>query len=418
MLAALTLAACDPEKTPISGTRIPVVNYASSLTPDRDAKDIDVHLPLSEIGRDWPQAGGEADHVMPNFSIPETLSPFWTASTNSGGDTKLLASPIVAEGTAYVLDTYGNVTAIETHSGNTLWEAPVTTHDGPFLGGGLAYGQGKVFVTSPHAEALALDAKTGQIMWRVPMPSPVRAAPTFANDRLYILTISNQLEVLNAENGAPLWNHVGITEYAGLLGTTSPAVANGVVIVPYSSGEIYALKTENGHQLWTQTLTTTRRPDSLSSLSHIKALPIVGQNMVVIVGHNQKMAVYDLRRGEKLWERRIGGTRTPAVIGDFIFMISSLNELLCLTLKHGQVVWIKKLPSDPDSPHKVIWEGPLVAGGKLYLTNISGELVSFDPTTGGRISSLDLASSFVLPPFSAQEILYLLSQDGNLIALH
>src|SRR3990167_1600043 len=98
ILAALTVAACDPEKIPISGVRVPVVNYASSLQPDADAKDIEVYLPLSEIGRDWPQAGGEADHVMPNFSISETLSPFWTTSIDSGGDAKLLASPIVAEG--------------------------------------------------------------------------------------------------------------------------------------------------------------------------------------------------------------------------------------------------------------------------------------------------------------------------------
>ena len=109
------------------------------------------------------------------------------------------------------------------------------------------------------------------------------------------------------ETGKALWNHAGITEFAGLLGIASPAISNGVVVVTYSSGEIFALKAENGHQLWTETLSSTRRPDSLSSLSHIRSLPVVDKNNVIIIGHNQKMASYDLRRGARNWDVTLEG---------------------------------------------------------------------------------------------------------------
>ncbi len=419
LLAALTLVACDAEKIPITGTRIPVVNYESSVKVDEEAKDVSLALPLSEMGRDWAQAGGGADHAMPNFSLKESIDPLWTVSIGSGnGEGRFLSSPIVANGVIYALDTYGNITALDASAGSILWQVNISPEgqQTPIIGGGLAYGQDKIFVTSPHAEVLAFDAKTGNRLWRYAMPSPVRAAPTFDEGRLYVLTISNHLEVLDAEKGTSLWNHAGITEHAGLLGTASPAVSKGVVVVTYSSGEIYALKAENGHQLWTETLSTTRRPDSLSSLSHIKALPVIYKNMVIIIGHNHKMAAYDLRRGERLWERHIGGTRTPAVIGDFIFMINSHNELLCLTRKHGQVVWVKKLGSDFESPHKVVWEGPVVAGSKLYLVNVGGDLVSFDPATGEVLRSRQLGVSLSLPPFVAQDTLYLLTNEGDLMA--
>jgi hypothetical protein len=79
------------EKIPITGTRIPVVNYESSVKADGDAKDISLILPLSEMGRDWPQAGGGADHVMPNFLIKEPFTPLWTASIGAGnGEGRLL----------------------------------------------------------------------------------------------------------------------------------------------------------------------------------------------------------------------------------------------------------------------------------------------------------------------------------------
>lgn len=418
-LAALALAACDAKKIPITGTRVAIVDYESSVKVDADAKDTNVILPLSELGRDWPQAGGGAAHVMSHYSLKETLEPQWTVSIGSGGgDGRFLSSPIVNEGIIYALDTSGNVTALQSVSGEILWTMDISPEGRrtSIIGGGLAYGADKIFVTSPHAEVLALEAKSGKILWRFPTQSPVRAAPTFADGRLFVLTISNQLEVLDVEKGERLWDHAGITEYAGLLGTASPAVAKGVAIVTYSSGEVYALKTENGHQLWTETLSATRRPDSLSALSHIRALPVIDQNVVIVIGHNHKMATYDLRRGEKLWERSIGGTRTPAVLGGFIFMVNSHNELLCLTRDYGQVVWIRKLDSDPEHPYKVIWEGPIVANNKLYLVNTRGALVALDPTNGKTLSERQLNSPVSLPPFVAQETFYLLTDEGEIIA--
>ncbi|MBP9692586.1 MAG: PQQ-binding-like beta-propeller repeat protein [Alphaproteobacteria bacterium] len=418
-LSALALVACDPTKVPITGTRVDVVNYESSVKVDAETKGMTIVLPLPEMGHDWPQMGGDPAHATPNVSLNETLAPQWTASIGSGaGEGRFLSHPILAEGILYAMDTYGQVSALKVDSGDVLWSTDISpeSHGSAIIGGGLAYGGGKVFVTSPHAEVLALEAATGKILWRLATPSPVRAAPTLAKGRLFVLTISNQLEVIDAETGNRLWNHAGITEHAGLLGTASPAVSNGVVVVTYSSGEIYALKAENGHQLWTETLSSTRRPDSLSSLSHIKAFPVIDKDKVIIIGHNQKMAAYDLNRGERLWERHIGGTRTPAVVGGYVFMINSHNELLCLTRNHGQVVWVRKLDSDQEHPYKVVWNGPQVAGNKLYVVSQGGNLIAVDPTTGKNLSNLQLDVPVSLPPFVAQETLYILNDDGDVTA--
>ena len=401
------LTACSPEKIPLTGERIAVVDYESSIKVDAEAKNHSVSLPLLERNENWAQMGRESNHVMPNLSLPGSLQPQWTASVGYGdGAGRLLSTPIVNEGVLFALDTYGTVSALHAATGEAIWRADIAPEgkDSDIIGGGLAYGDGKVFVTSPHAEVLALNAKSGEILWRFPTQSPVRAAPTYHDGRLYVLTISNMLTVLNGETGKQVWEHAGITEFAGLLGTASPAVSKGVVIVTYSSGEIYALKADNGYQLWTETLSSTRRPDSLSALSHIRAMPVIDNNKVIIVGHNQKMAVYDLRRGERVWERSIGGTRTPAVSGDYIFMVTTHNELLCLTRDYGEVVWVTK------------WEGPLIAGNKLYLVGANGEMVVIDPKTGKILSRQNLASSLSLPPIVAQDTLYILTDEGDITA--
>lgn len=417
--AAFALTGCNATKIPITGERISVVNYENSVKVDAETKDKNISLALAEIGGEWPQVGGGASHAMAHCSLREMLEPQWSVSIGSGnGEGRFLSSPIVKDGIIYALDTSGFVTAFQSTSGERLWSIDISPEgrNSSIIGGGLAYGADKIFITSPHAEVLALEAQSGKVLWRFPTQSPVRAAPTFDMGRLFVLTISNQLEVLDAEKGERLWDHAGITEYAGLLGTANPAVSKGVAIVTYSSGEICALKAENGHQLWTETLSSSRRPDSLSALSHIRALPVIDQNSVIIIGHNHKMAAYDLRRGERLWERSIGGTRTPAVVGEFVFMVNSHNELLCMTRDYGQVVWIRKLDSDPDHPYKVTWEGPIVAGNKLYLVNVWGALVALDPTNGKTLSEYQVGASVSIPPFVAQETLYVLTDRGELTA--
>jgi outer membrane protein assembly factor BamB len=418
-LVPLALVACDAKKEPLKGTRVAVIDYDASVKIDPEMKGVEIILPLSESGRDWPQTGSCSEHGVTHCSLSDVCSPLWSVSIGSGvGDGRFLSSPILAEGFIYTLDTYGQVSAVKSGTGEMVWRTDITpeNNDRAIIGGGVAFDKGKIFVTSPHAEVLAMDAKSGQILWRVTTESPVRAAPTVADGRLYILTISNQLDVLDAETGKRLWNHAGITEFAGLLGTASPAVSNGVVIVTYSSGEIFALKAENGHQLWTETLSSTRRPDSLSSLSHIRALPVVVKNNVIIIGHNQKMASYDLIKGERIWERHIGGTRTPAVIGDYIFMINSYSELLCLTREHGQVIWVKKLDTNSETPTKIMWNGPIVAGGKLYLVSTWGKLLALDPKTGNVMSERLLETPVSLSPIVAQETLFILTDNGDLMA--
>ena len=97
-------------------------------------------------------------------------------------------------------------------------------------------------------------------------------------------------------------------------------------------------------------------------------------------------------------------------------MVNAHNEHICLTKDYGQVIWVEKLASDAESPTKVIWQGPIVAGDKLFLVNIKGGLAAFDPKTGKFISEQKLNTSVSLPPIVAQETLYVLTDDARVIA--
>lgn len=424
--ATCLLASCSDEKKKLEGTRKAVVDYTASVVIDTpDEKPIFTEELTLNDG--WPQAGGQADHALPSLNFSNQFSPLWTSSAGSGStsEAKLLSTPIthsnepgIEKEILYSLDTHLRVSAINVNTGQRLWRESIAPEDrnDAISGGGVAYANDRIYVTSPHAEVVCLEAATGKVMWRSKTEGPVRAAPTVDDGRVYALSINNQLNVFDGQTGEKLWSHAGITEHAGLLGTASPAVSKGVVIVAYSSGEVYALKAETGYELWSETLSSTRRPDSLSSLAHIRALPIIDGNQVIIVGHNQKISVFDLRNGQKMWEHKVGGIHTPAVAEGYIFLINNFNELICLKESTGKVIWATKLPKDPKNPHRIMWSGPILAAKQLVLTGLNGEIAAYAHQDGKKVKVHNHGTPMSLSPILSNNFMYILDDNGDVTA--
>ena len=49
-----------------------------------------------------------------------------------------------------------------------------------------------------------------------------------------------------------------------------------MVVAPFSSGELVALRQENGRVLWSDSLAATRRTDELAAVAQIHAGPVIG----------------------------------------------------------------------------------------------------------------------------------------------
>ena len=422
-LAALALFGCDKKGPPIEGKREAVLILGEDLTPSAEVATLKVSLPAPQHNRDWPQSGGEPDRSMPSVALGNSLKEVWSTSVGSGSGSskRILTTPIVAAGVAYTLDARSVVTAVSAKTGKKFWDM-VTSPTGKAqdsIGGGLAYSDGRVYVTSAFAEVLSLDAKTGQIVWRHKVNSPIRSAPIVKDGRVYVVTINNHLEVVNARNGKPLWNHAGISETAGILGGASPAIGPGIVVVPYSSGEVYGLRVENGHPIWYESLTSFKHVDSITSINHIRAQPVVDGNMAFLISHSGRMMAVDVRTGEKVWTREAGGIQSPVVYGNFVYFISTDNKLACLTKDKGYVKWVADLPLYKDEKNKknrFVWAGPLLAGDRLILTGSNGTAVIYSAITGKKTGEMKLPTKTLLPAIVADKTMFVLTDRGNLVA--
>ena len=240
-----------------------------------------------------------------------------------------------------------------------------------------------------------------------------------ADGRVIVLSQDNVLYALDAETGEYLWDHVGIVEDAGLLGGASPAVAGDAIIAGFSSGELTAFKASNGMVLWQDALSRTGRLTALGTLSDIDGDPVVFRGRVYALNHAGRMVAIDIRSGERIWERNIGGIYTPWIAGDYIFVVTVNSEVIAMSAVDGRVKWVTPLQRFMKVSKRkglIRWSGPVLAGDRLFVTSSHGYMLTVSPYTGEFLSGVKTKSGTIQPPIVANNTLYLLTGDGKLTA--
>lgn len=431
-LLALSISGCsllpdwlgEAEEPPLPGERISILALEKSLEPDEGLADIDVQLPAPYVNANWPQAGGVPGHAMHHLSLSGTLEEIWRVSIGAGSDdeNRLLASPVVAAGRIFTMDSASRVRGYNANTGASLWSVNLTprNEEEGTIGGGLSAEYNVLYAATPFGDVYALDPETGGMYWKAGIGVPLRAAPTIAEGRVFVTTYDSRIFALDARTGETLWDFEGGTETTGLLGAASPAVSGKTVVVPFSSGEIFALRSDNGQQSWSDQLVKSRRFGSLSSIADINAFPIIDRGMVIAASFSGRMAAIDLRSGNRIWDQEISTLQTPWVAGDFIYVVSTDGELVCLSRKNGRIRWVRPLGKYDDPEDKdgiLVWSGPVLGSDRLILVSNFGLAVAISPYDGEILGRLELSDTTSVPPIIANDTLYILTDDAELVAL-
>lgn len=412
-------------KTKLSGERLTVLPEEGALAADASLKTIPVSLPPMFDNADWPQHTGWLTAATANLGLSGSLEKLSSSGIGEGDDFDhaLVPEPVTGAGKVFAMDAEGNISAHGMNDISTIyWRSPgVSEEGGPdTLGGGLAYDGGNVYAVSGRGVVTALRADSGAAAWRKELHVPFRSAPAVADGKIFALTIDSQLFALDATTGEALWTHRGISETTGLMNPVSPVVAQGAVIVPYGSGEIYALAENGGNPLWAESLAPGSRTSGSAVFTGIGGNPVVDGEVVFAVSAGGKLAVMALASGQKLWERPIASLNTPWVAGDYIFVLTADNQLAALVKYNGHVRWAVKLPSFENEEKKtdpILWRGPVLVGGRLAVIGSNERLLLIDAADGTVAATKEIPGDILTAPIVAGGKIYLVGQDATLYSL-
>ena len=408
-------------KEALPGRRETVVAPRRGLEVDpANRRAVEVPLPVGNA--EWPQPGGAAGHVMGNLAVTG-LTPAWRSGIGRGGGyrRKITAQPVAAGGRVFAMDSDGAVSAFDAAAGGRAWRTDTQGEKdrSTNIGGGIAAADGILYATTGRAEALALDAGTGEVRWRSALAAPARSAPTVADGRLFINLLDGKLLALNAATGERQWAHQSEVASTALLGQPAPAYADGLVVAGFGTGELVAVRAESGGLAWSDSLASSRGRNSLLDLSAIHALPVVEAGRVYAIGLGGLMVSIDLRSGRRLWEREVGGTETPYLAGDWLFVQSAEQSLAAVHKDDGRVGWITELPRYGDADRRrdpILWTGPVMGAGILVLAGSNERLTAVLAESGKVINTFRLAGAASVPPIAAGGSVYVVTDDGSIQA--
>lgn len=428
-LAVASLSACGVlggknkgPKTPVVGKRVSILSADKAVEADPTLAAMPGALPEPYVNPEWSQPGGNAAKLMGHVALSAAPRVVWSVSIpGSSSRARLAAAPVIADGKLYVIDADAQVTALNAKTGSRLWRTamPSEGNGRSLFGGGVSALADKVYVTTGVGDVAALNAANGAVVWKVRPGGPLRGSPTLANGQVYVMSQDNQVYALDQQTGQTQWSESGTLEATGVFGVAAPAAAQGTVIAGFSSGELNAYRYENGRNLWGDALSRTSISTSVAALADVDADPVVDRGRVFAIGQGGRMASYELVTGQRLWEINIAGISTPAVVGDWVFVVTDDAKLLCIARATGKIRWMSQLKrwrDEKDRKGAVRWTGPIAAGGRLILVSTDNDMIFVDPADGSIASRVDTDRRMTLTPVVADNMLYTLADDGHLTA--
>lgn len=413
-----------PQTAPQDG-RQSILAFEQQLTPDPATAARAITVPPSVSVTEWSQPGGTADNSPPQASGTGILETAWRANVGAGSNSrvKIAAPPVIADGRLFFLDADHRIHAISATDGRRIWDErlrPSEGRDRVARGGGVAAGGGRVYVTTGFGFIVALDAASGEEIWRAQANAPFQSAPTVAGGRVYAVTNDSELIALDAATGDLTWNYQAIAEPARILAAPSVAVDGETVLAPFASGEVVALLAANGRRLWSDSLSRSGRLTSLSAINDIAGRPVIDGGAAYAASHSGILAAIDLRSGQRIWARTFASTQTPWVAGDVLYAVSVDGELAAFDRRTGNIYWVQQLRryrNEGDRKGRVSWTGPVMIGGRLVLANSEGDVVAVSPSNGQTLATSDVRQSVFIPPITANEQIYIVTDEARLVVL-
>jgi len=120
-----------------------------------------------------------------------------------------------------------------------------------------------------------------------------------------------------------------------------------------------------------------------------------------------------------VWELNTAGIATPWVAGDWLFAVNDKSQLIAVQRMTGKIRWINQLPrfeKEKKKTGQISYFGPVLAGDRLIVAGSNGSLINIDPTTGATQSTTNAGGGVRFQPVVAAGSMYLLTDEGRLLA--
>lgn len=421
--AVFVLSGCSNKVLP-QGQRVAVLDQETAIKAEVADGAAQIQIPSAVPNTAWRQTDVNAQHVIPNVQLGARFVRAWKTDFGKGSSKHefLISQPLINGERVYTLDAEGSMRAHKLDNGDTIWITPLepkekNVDDTAIKGVGMAMEGGVIYATTGFGVVFAVNAEDGKILWQKNMNTLFRIAPVIAAGKILVQSVDNKFYALDIRNGEKLWDYDIAMENTTMVGGAAPAYSGSldVVIAGFANGELQAFNGTIGTPLWSDTLISQRQAYSSTYLHAITAAPVVENGKVYALGRSNVMVATDIRTGSRIWEKSIGGTDTPLLVGNTLYVVTEKQELVAINKANGRVLWAKNLDFGEKKKSKIVF-APVMIDNRLVVALSNGDVLFYNPQNGNLIERLDTDEELNATPIAANGYVLFVTANAKLLA--
>ena len=333
----------------------------------------------------------------------------WSKDVGAGSAGKFAALvPLVVDTRVFTADAKGQIRALDTGAGATLWSKST---DYRFVAGpGL--GNGQVLLGTLDGEVVAFDTVTGEERWRTVVDAEVLAAPVEGGGRVVTRTVDGRVFGLDADNGEREWEFNRAAPALTLRGLSDPLVRGGNTIIGLDTGHVISLDTRTGDVDWEQLIREPTGRSELERIVDVDAQLLLDDGRLFTASYGGELVVLSAVTGREIWRRNLQSYTGMAVNGDQLYVTDAAGTVWALDVVTGAAIW-----DQSDLSYRGLTQ-PVWFRGNLIVGDYEGYLHVLSPADGRVIGrSRPARDAIRATPRIEGERLYVLATDGTLAAL-
>ncbi|MFC3616700.1 PQQ-binding-like beta-propeller repeat protein [Lutimaribacter marinistellae] len=425
--ALMILTACAEREEILTGPRedIRPEGQSSTAPPEDGTGPRAISLGTPSTNSSWTQGIGSPSFRPSHPALRATPQRVWTTDIGEGDTrrTRITAEPVVGGGLIYTLDSGATVSAVSPQGG-LVWQTnliPPGESEGQATGGGLAYADGTLYVSSGFGRLTAIEARTGGIRWRQRLDATGSGKPTVRDGLLYLVAGDEIGWAIETKTGRIAWQTVATPSVGNVLGAPAPALGSELVVFGFGSGDVTANFRRGGVGRWNASVTGRSPGRAAARIGDVTGAPVISGSRVYIGNHSGRTVSFDMETGDRLWTMDEGALGPVWPVGDSVFFVSDRNRLLRVNAASGETIWATELPGFvKDKPRKrstvFAHYGPILAGGRIVVASSDGRLRFFSAESGALSHQVEIPDGATSGPVVAGGTLYVVSTKGQLHA--
>lgn len=421
IIISLLVMSCSKKK-PILGERKNIFsNNNSSIQVFGNKEDIEISK--AKTFHNYYGDSSTLNQSIENYKVDNlNFVEKSIASKKFGIKNYFFSSPVIVDNIVYYLDSSGNIIARKIDNlKDILWKTKIIENNSTinYFGGKISFYNNTLFISDRMNEIIAVS-KDGDLLWKKQLNAIPISTPVIYEDTLYVITNDNKLYALDINDSRIKWIHYGTVKDSAILGSANPVICKDYVIASYSSGELFIINRVNGNTVFSTNLTGRYLIFSNFELTDIDSTPVIKNNILIATANNGITQALDLNNMRILWKQNLPSLTNVLINNNYAYLITTDNILVCLNVYNGKIAWFKELDKYKDMINKkdlIYYKSLVFINDNLYAFNNLSEYKVFNPHNGNIIENEQLLFDFYSIPFSLNNNLYGIGNNGGKIEL-